>query len=49
MTIDNKTGDEYLNFDIDSKASKVSALSWDKIDKCESLTCEEYYLPVKVE
>ena len=41
MTIDNKIKDEKLSDDINREATKISALSSDKIDKYEYLTSEE--------
>ena len=41
MTIDDKIGDEKLLYDINRKATKISALSYGKIDKSEQLTSEE--------
>ena len=41
MTIDDKIGDEKLLYDINRKATKISALSYRKIDKYEQLTSEE--------
>ena len=35
MTIDDKIGDEKLLYDINRKATKISALSYGKIDKYE--------------
>ena len=41
MTIDKKIRDEKLQYDINIKAAKISALSSGKIDKYEYLTGEE--------
>ena len=41
MTTDDKNGDERLQFDINRKAAKISALSSGKIDKYEYLTGEK--------
>ena len=41
MTIDDKIKDEKLQYDIDSEAAKISALSSGTIDKYEYLTGEE--------
>ena len=41
MTIDNKFTDEKLKYNINRKATKISALSSGKIDKYEYLTGEE--------
>ena len=41
MTIDDKTKDEKLQYDINKKAAEISALSSGKIDKYEYLTGEE--------
>ena len=41
MTIDDKIRDEKLQYDINSKAGKISALSSGKIDKYEILTGKE--------
>ena len=41
MIIDDKIKDEKLQYNINREAAKISALSSDKIDKCEYLTCEE--------
>ena len=41
MTIDDKTNDEKLQYDINGEAAKISALSAGKIDKYEYLTGEE--------
>ena len=38
MTIDDKIRDEKLQYDINRKAAKISALSSGKIDKYEHLT-----------
>ena len=41
MTIENKIKDEKLQYDINRKTAKVSALSSGKIDKYEYVTGEE--------
>ena len=41
MTIDDKTKDEKLQYDINREAAKIPALSSGKIDKYEYLTGEE--------
>ena len=41
MIIDDQIRDEKLQYDINRKAAKISALSSGKIDKYEYLTCEE--------
>ena len=41
MTIDEKTRDENLQYDINREAAKISPLSSGKIDKYEYLTDEE--------
>ena len=41
MTIDDKIGDEKLQYGINREAAKISALSSGKIDKYEYLTGEE--------
>ena len=41
MTIDDKIGDEKLQYDINGEAAKLSALSLGKIDKYEYLTSKE--------
>ena len=41
MTTDDQIEDEKLQEDINREAAKISALSSDKIDKCEYLTSEE--------
>ena len=41
MTIDNKIRDEKVQYNINREATKISALSSDKIDKYEFLTSEE--------
>ena len=38
MIIDDKIRDDKLQYDINRKATKLSALSWGKIDKYECLT-----------
>ena len=45
MTIDDKIRDEKLQYDINRKAAKISALSSGKIDKYESFTDEEILPP----
>ena len=40
---------EMKNYKISIEAAKKSALLSGKIDKYEYLTCEEYYLLIKVE
>ena len=47
MTIDDKIKDEKLQYDINRKASKISALSSGKIDKYGYLTGEEILPPDK--
>ena len=41
MTINDQIRDEKLQYDINREATKISALSSGKIDKCEYLTGEE--------
>ena len=41
MTIDGQIKNEKLQYDINREASKISALSFGKIDKYEYLTGEE--------
>ena len=41
MTIDDKIRDEKLQYDINRKAAKISALSSDKIDKYEYVPGQE--------
>ena len=41
MTINDQIGDEKLQYDINRKATEISALSSGKIDKYEYLTGEE--------
>ena len=41
MTIDDQIKDEKIQYGINREASKISALSSDKIDKYEYLTGEE--------
>ena len=41
MTSDDKIKDGKLQYNINREAAKISALSSGKIDKYESLTCEE--------
>ena len=43
MTTDNQIRDKKLQYDINRKASKISALSSGKINKYEYLTCEEIF------
>ena len=45
MTVDNKTRDEKLQYDINREAAKTSALPSGKIDKYECLTLEEILHP----
>ena len=45
MTIDEKIRDEKLQYDINRKGAKASALSSGKIDKYEFLTGEEILTP----
>ena len=45
MTNDAKIKDEKLQYDINRKAAKISALSSGKIDKCKYLTGEEILPP----
>ena len=45
MTIDGKSRDEKLQYDLNRKAAKISALSSGKIDKYEYLTDEEILPP----
>ena len=45
MTIDDKIGDEKLQYNINREAAKISALSSGKIDKYEFLTAEELLPP----
>ena len=40
MTIDDKNKDEKLQYDNNKEEAKISALSPQKIDKCEYLTGE---------
>ena len=49
MTIDDKIRDEKLQDHISIEAVKKLALLSGKIAKYEYLTCEEYYLLIKVE
>ena len=44
MKIGDKIRDEKVQFDINTEAAKISALSSDKIDKYEFLTCEKVLL-----
>ena len=44
MTIDDKTRDEKLHYNINRKATKISALSPGKTDQYECLTSEEIFL-----
>ena len=41
MTIEDQIRDEKLQYDVNRKAAKISALSSGKIDKYENLTGEE--------
>ena len=41
MTIDDQVKDEKLQYDINKEAAKISALSSNKIHKCEYLTGED--------
>ena len=41
MTIDDKTTDKKLKYDINREAAKISALSFEKIDKYYYLTGEK--------
>ena len=41
MAVADKIKDEKLQYDINRKAAKISALSSGKIDKCDYLTGEE--------
>ena len=41
MNMDDTIGDEKLEYDINREAEKISALSSEKINKYEYLTCEE--------
>ena len=41
MTIEDQTGDEKLQYDINREAAKISAISSGKIDKYEYLTGKE--------
>ena len=45
MTIDDQIRDEKLQYDINRKAAKISALSSKKFNKYEYLTGEEILLP----
>ena len=45
MTIDDKFRDEKLQYDINKEATKISMLSYCKIDKYEYLTGEEMLCP----
>ena len=45
MTIDEKIGDEKLQYEINREAAKTSALTSGKIDKYEYLTGEEILPP----
>ena len=45
MTIDGKSRDEKLQYDLNREAAKISALSSGKIDKNEYLTDEEILPP----
>ena len=43
MTIDDKSKDEKLHYDINTEAARISALSSGKTDKYEYLTGEELW------
>ena len=43
MTIDDKSKDEKLHYDINREAARISALSSGKTDKYEHLTGEELW------
>ena len=43
MTIDDKLRDKKMEYDINRKAGKISALSSAKIDKYEYITVEEIF------
>ena len=43
MTTEDQIRDEKLQYDINRKAAKISALSSGKIDKYEYITGEKYY------
>ena len=45
MTINDKIGDEKLQYDINWEAAKISALSSDKADKHEYITREKILTP----
>ena len=45
MTTDDKIRYDKLQYDISTEASKISALSSDKIDKCEKCTGKEILPP----
>ena len=47
MIIDDQIKDGKLQYDIDSEAAKISALSSVKIDKYEYLKVKKYYLLIK--
>ena len=47
MIIDDQIKDGKLQYDIDSEAAKISALSSAKIDKYEYLKVKKYYLLIK--
>ena len=49
MTIDDKFRYEKLIYDINRKASKISALSSGKIDKYDILQVKKYYPLIKEE
>ena len=49
MTVDDKIGDEKIQYDINRESGKISALSSGKIDKYEYLQAKKYYLLIKVE
>ena len=48
MTINGKIRDERLQYDINKKAAKISALASDTIDKCEYLEMKKYYPLIKI-
>ena len=45
MTIDDKFGDDTLQYDINTEAAKISVLSLCKIDKYEYLTSKKILPP----
>ena len=49
MTIDDKTRDEKLQYEINGKASKISAFSYGKIINMSISRAKKYYLSIKVE